>query len=728
MKIIYNDSGYEQRELFADAKRENNSKRKNLMVNRIQAKHIPADPEKTLALFERLGNKVKAAISDGRTLVIGFAETATAIGAAVAAVIGGECIYIQTTREMIPSCYKIADFKEEHSHASEQLLYSVYGEKTFCGVKNIVFVDDELTTGRTILNFIEAIKDRVSDCVFCAASVINGMNEDNISLFRQKGIGLCCLVKIEDTLSQMNEEMDVTPAVDIIPAPQDRKIPVYYIDAGDDPRTGCMAAAYAAECRDFGEKSAALMGEQLSGVKTVDVIGTEECMYPAVILAKKLAAMGFSVRTHSTTRSPIVPSADEGYPLFMRCRLHSFYDRERTTYIYDLYPCDMTILVTDTDFFDKTTLSEFASCLHSEKFAAVVRKNTPKLVKTSYSPEDVKILLKDISGLVEPLPASEREKRIQSGTHYCEMLPLEYQPSEKYIIQYEMALERFSQLTADAVRTVSERIYLKQTSPVLVSLARAGLPAGIMIKHYLEKKYNIRVPHYAVSIIRGRGIDKNAMDYILSRHAPENIRFVDGWTGKGAIQAELCRALSVHSGIDPRLAVIADPAMITPFCGTHDDFLIASSCLNSTVSGLISRSFLRGDLIGDRDFHGAAYYGELSSSDRSYEFIKAVEDKLNFEDKPVAEDILSGITGAEEAENVRRDLNIPDINLVKPGIGETTRVLLRRIPYEILIAEGCDDMYISHILQLAKEKNVPVRTYPLGRYRCCGIIKALGDT
>ena len=55
------------------------------------------------------------------------------------------------------------------------------------------------------------------------------------------------------------------------------------------------------------------------------------------------------------------------------------------------------------------------------------------------------------------------------------------------------------------------------------------------------------------------------------------------------------------------------PANITELCGTHEDILIASSCLNSTVSGLISRTFLRNDIIGINDFHGAVYYEELEN-------------------------------------------------------------------------------------------------------------------
>ena len=69
----------------------------------------------------------------------------------------------------------------------------------------------------------------------------------------------------------------------------------------------------------------------------------------------------------------------------------------------------------------------------------------------TYKENDVKILLRDISGLVKPLSTAEREKLIQSGRHYSEMLPIEYEPSEKYLQAYFDALNRYSKITAAAV-------------------------------------------------------------------------------------------------------------------------------------------------------------------------------------------------------------------------------------------------------------------------------------
>ena len=354
-------------------------------------------------------------------------------------------------------------------------------------------------------------------------------------------------------------------------------------------------------------------------------------------------------------------------------------------------------------------------------------------MRSSYSADDVEILLKDISGLVEPLPSSIREKKIQSGTHYCEMLPLEYKPSPKYIETYYQALENYGRITAGAVCALAEKCYaLKGEDLVLVSLARAGIPIGILLKRYLKYKYGISVKHYAISIIRGRGIDRNAMEYILERHNPGHIQFVDGWVGKGAILDELKDALQPYPGLDISLGVLSDPAYRTSLCGTHEDILIPSSCLNATVTGLISRTFLRDDIIGKDDFHGAAYYANLEKEDLSEEFLHEIEKYF------VLEDNLPCLpTGSRKAYNgltvvkdVAKEYGIDNINLIKPGIGETTRVLLRRIPWKIIVNPefiNCNELI--HIYQLADEKGVVCEEsrVPLGNYKVCGLIKKIVD-
>ena len=185
-------------------------------------------------------------------------------------------------------------------------------------------------------------------------------------------------------------------------------------------------------------------------------------------------------------------------------------------------------------------------------------------MESSFLKDDAELLLTDITGLVEPLPTSEREKRIQSGTHYSEMLPIEYRPTDDYIKIYEKSLEVFGQNTADAVAVVSDKIVKKKgKNVVIVSLARAGTPVGVLIRRYIRKKYGYECPHYSISIIRDRGIDKNAVNYILQRHSAGDIQFVDGWTGKGVIYKELKKEIANFEGVSDNLAVLADPAYLT---------------------------------------------------------------------------------------------------------------------------------------------------------------------
>jgi len=397
-------------------------------------------------------------------------------------------------------------------------------------------------------------------------------------------------------------------------------------------------------------------------------------------------------------------------------------------------------------------------------------------MRSSYSEDDVVLLLKDITGMVQPQPTEERERLIQSGRHYSEMLPIEYVPTEKYMEVYREALEKYAGRVAEAVGVLSDRILeARGKDVVLVSLARAGIPIGILLRRYLRLKYQLDVPHYSISIIRGRGIDDNAMKYLLGKYRPEQLLFVDGWIGKGAILNELRKDIRAYPGVSPEIAVIADPADVTELCGTHEDILIPSSCLNSTVSGLVSRTFLREDIIGENDFHGAVYYGELKDSDLSYEFIETIEKAFRLDapsesmpgrrdvqksrgearsgvpegrgraESGVAEhqkeagsgvpkgrdgqaDSAPGDKGIDEVRRIAEIFGIEDINFVKPGIGETTRALLRRVPWKILIDERYrGSRELGHVVRLAEEKKVPVEYYPLTHYKCCGIIKKIAE-
>ncbi|CAM5717923.1 phosphoribosyltransferase [Streptomyces violaceorubidus] len=356
---------------------------------------------------------------------------------------------------------------------------------------------------------------------------------------------------------------------------------------------------------------------------------------------------------------------------------------------------------------------------------------------SSYAPDEVGWLLQDLSDVTLEAPTEEREEAIQSGgAHYAESLPVEYQPSEQYQQLFHAALETSAARLARAVGAVTEIVLAERSPrPVLVSLARAGTPVGVLMRRWAQFRHGLDLPHYAVSIVRGRGIDANALRWLAGHHDPADVVFVDGWTGKGAITRELAAALREFeasdgiTGFDPEIAVLADPGSCVRTYGTRDDFLIPSACLNSTVSGLISRTVLRADLVGPHDFHGAKFYRELAGADLSPDFLDAVSarfpDVTDTVDAQV-KDLLSADRsptweGWAAVERISEEYGIHDVNLVKPGVGETTRVMLRRVPWKVLARAGAG-ADLDHVRLLAEQRGVPVEEVAGLPYTCVGLI------
>nr|WP_228808841.1 phosphoribosyltransferase [Nocardia otitidiscaviarum] len=356
----------------------------------------------------------------------------------------------------------------------------------------------------------------------------------------------------------------------------------------------------------------------------------------------------------------------------------------------------------------------------------------------SYAPDEVAWLLKDLSGVDLEADVAERERRIQDGVaHYAESLPVEYQPDAAYRELFDRVLDESAERLALAVATVAELVVAERGDEVvLASLARAGTPVGVLMRRWLRHRSPaLEVPHYAVSIVRDRGIDAVALDYLARHHDPAQVVFVDGWTGKGAITRELTAALDAYHAaggarFDDELAVLADPGSCVRTYGTRDDFLIASACLNSTVSGLVSRTVLNDTLIGPGDFHGAKFYRELAADDVSARLLDTVSARFDTV-RPRVADNLAALRAADRSptwagwdsvEQVRAAYGISSVNFVKPGVGETTRVLLRRVPWKVLVREA-DAPEHAHIRMLAQARGVPVEVVPELAYACMGLIK-----
>lgn len=351
----------------------------------------------------------------------------------------------------------------------------------------------------------------------------------------------------------------------------------------------------------------------------------------------------------------------------------------------------------------------------------------------SYNRDDICFLLKEIGEEVRESSSFERERLIQSGIHYSELLPQEYEPTTEYMDLFYKTLNDFKDLVAKYVGITAENILkVRGQSVVLVSLARAGSPVGILLKRYLKETYNLDIPHYSISIIRGKGFDNNAITYLRENYSDKDILFIDGWTGKGAIGKQLIEACDEYnrafsSYLKPELAVIADPGYSANIFGTRDDFLLPSACLNSTVSGLVSRTFHREDVILKDDYHGARFYRELLGNDVSNLYIDTI--CSCFKKENPGENYFDNDpswSGYNTVKKLGEKFNISDINHIKPGVGETTRVLLRRVPWKILVRSDKREE-LTHIYQLALERGVAIEVYDNMEYSCCGLIKTLKD-
>lgn len=328
------------------AKRENNNKRKYLVVNRFQGKHVPAAPSKTLEMFDCLAEKVTKEYKNEKILLIGFAETATAIGARLAVKTGFS--YIQTTREDIYDVEYLY-FTESHSHATEQKLVKTDLDKVIDKINRIVFVEDEITTGNTILKIIKIIKNIYSDKLrFSVASILNGMDKNSINKYDLLDIRIHYLLKTDHSgYGQIADNYRGDGKYYPVSC-KDGNINVkeYEVNGYINARRLTSGDVYKNACEFLWSR----IKEQINVDKkgTMLIIGTEEFMYPAIYVAYMFEKSGFNVKCHSTTRSPIEVSTEEEYPLHTRFELYSVYDDNRQTFIYDLDKYDKVVIITDS--------------------------------------------------------------------------------------------------------------------------------------------------------------------------------------------------------------------------------------------------------------------------------------------------------------------------------------------------------------------------------------------
>ena len=219
-----------------------NPKRAHLLVSRVLAKHVPTEPalvmaagkllgafiavelmalngpadqeqrQQVMALAAQLtaalqfppgqGHPAIAALEAGLTrlstevpeaLVIGYAETATGLGRLVANALGA--YYIHSTRHATPGIAPVAGFEEGHSHATSHAMVPA-SPHWLDGDGPVVLVDDEFSTGSTVINTIRELHAMVAHPVYVVAALIDLRSTEDKDRFAALAEELGCRIHV----------------------------------------------------------------------------------------------------------------------------------------------------------------------------------------------------------------------------------------------------------------------------------------------------------------------------------------------------------------------------------------------------------------------------------------------------------------------------------------------------------------------------------------------------
>jgi orotate phosphoribosyltransferase len=326
-----------------------NPKRAQLLVSRLLGKHIPVPVGDVVAAGEALGQLVRAACAGESPVVVGFAETATALGHAVAAAIGydGLSRYLHTTRRPFASGHSVLRFLEEHSHAVDQAL-AIDSMPAPGPDVPLVLVDDELTTGTSAVNAIRALQQVWPRHRYVLASLVDSRSPEqraaNICAVRELGADLVSVALYDAELYLPPDVLRRAAAVSAGTPPRERGVapaaPISHLQLQLPPSTRSTASSpWGGAAEAAARAAAAECAERLQVARNgrTLVLGDEEFMYLPQLVA---AALGPDVLVSATTRSPAVVIDTPGYPLRTGLTFAATGDPNRPAYAYNVARSD----------------------------------------------------------------------------------------------------------------------------------------------------------------------------------------------------------------------------------------------------------------------------------------------------------------------------------------------------------------------------------------------------
>lgn len=362
-----------------------NKKRGFLFVSTILGKHLPVPPAISLAggcalaarymeVLHRTNhpyqkeilnlisskdstdNKLEAILQyqfplEKEVLFIGFAETATALGHAMF-----QCFqnakYVHTTRETISQIDSVITFEEEHSHATSHRCY--VDKSYFLNEQPIVLVDDEITTGKTVLNIIRSIQEKFPRKEYIVASLLDWRSDAHRKQFTEFEQELDITIHVISLLSGSIDVIGSPIATssshgEIVDKSIESKIEKHILPCPTlpytSPRHDISYIHYTGRfgissddqnhIHSFAKQSGHDLKKKRKGQQTL-CLGTSEFMYLPMRIA---AEMGENISYQSTTRSPIHPYvSDTRYAIHSRFSYESPEDKAVTNYFYNIQP------------------------------------------------------------------------------------------------------------------------------------------------------------------------------------------------------------------------------------------------------------------------------------------------------------------------------------------------------------------------------------------------------
>lgn len=274
-----------------------NPKRGFLIVSKVLGRHLPAAPAAMRGAMDRLGQQLPTDVP-GPVVVLGMAETATALGQGVFAAYleasgRKDVVYLQSSRQIVDGATRVASFEEGHSHATTHLIQVADRdvEDMVYAARTLVIVDDECSTGGTyiaVAGAMRAVMPELEQIATCCITDWSG--KDYIQKMPLPTLAL----------SILEGAMTWTPAV-LMETPKlaaGSNLPGHAPVTGMKSRAGLSAP----------EKASRAAVDVKPGERIL-VLGEGEHSYEALLVAEEVERKGGVAAVQCITRSPALVEA-----------------------------------------------------------------------------------------------------------------------------------------------------------------------------------------------------------------------------------------------------------------------------------------------------------------------------------------------------------------------------------------------------------------------------------